>query len=372
MTASPSLLHVLDASAAPALDSIGVLIAHLADAGWPQAVVCLDAALHRRARARLSVDVALVTQRLGMSLTAAVPLRQQVARHQPAVAHAWGLAAAETLRLTSDELAFCVTVQAAPSDAELTRRLRALMARHVPIVAMNSQVHERVRRRGTPTQRCHLIRPPIDISLATTPARDACRAALGIPDNAPVLLTTPDPTRQGGQYDALWVAAVLEKCWPDVRLIMPGVGPDLPRVRGLGEANGLSHAMLTTGDRYEWPQLLAAADVLIAPFGGEADTTALAWAMVAGTPIVASALPAVTDLIRDGQTGLLAPPGAIQAFAGQVMRLVGDPALGARLGEAASESARRLFDASASVGQYVQLYLSLSAAGSAQQANLAG
>ena len=55
-------------------------------------------------------------------------------------------------------------------------------------------------------------------------------------------------------------------------------------------------------------------------------------AQAAGCPVVAGAEPGVRAVVRDGQSGILAPPGDAVALAGAVRRLLGDAALRAALG----------------------------------------
>src|SRR2546428_10595903 len=60
--------------------------------------------------------------------------------------------------------------------------------------------------------------------------------------------------------------------------------------------------------------------------------------MAAGETVVASGIGQFEEAIRDGASGLLCPPGDPQAFAGAQLRLAVDPALRARLGQAARRS----------------------------------
>jgi glycosyltransferase involved in cell wall biosynthesis len=57
--------------------------------------------------------------------------------------------------------------------------------------------------------------------------------------------------------------------------------------------------------------------------------------MAAGVPIVASDLPSLREVLRDGENGLLAPAGDADAFAAAVRRLLANPALADRLGRQA-------------------------------------
>jgi glycosyltransferase involved in cell wall biosynthesis len=70
---------------------------------------------------------------------------------------------------------------------------------------------------------------------------------------------------------------------------------------------------------------------------GVAAREAMAW----GRPVVASDVGGLRDAIEDEVTGLLVPPGDIQALRSAIERLLGDPELRARLGAAARESAPR-------------------------------
>src|SRR2546429_9663742 len=53
-----------------------------------------------------------------------------------------------------------------------------------------------------------------------------------------------------------------------------------------------------------------------------------------GTPVIASRVGGIPDIVEDGVSGLLVPPGDADALAAAVRRLRDDPALARRLGEA--------------------------------------
>jgi alpha-maltose-1-phosphate synthase len=57
-------------------------------------------------------------------------------------------------------------------------------------------------------------------------------------------------------------------------------------------------------------------------------------AMACGTPVVASAVGGIPEVVVDGETGLLVPPGDPGILAAALGRLLADPARGARLGTA--------------------------------------
>ena len=82
------------------------------------------------------------------------------------------------------------------------------------------------------------------------------------------------------------------------------------------------------------------AAVVCVPSLREGYGMAAAEAMAHGRPVVASATGGLLDLVEDGVTGLLVPPGDVPALRAAIERLLGDPELRARLGAAARERAR--------------------------------
>ena len=88
-------------------------------------------------------------------------------------------------------------------------------------------------------------------------------------------------------------------------------------------------------DRY------AACDVLVNPSLSEAFGMTVLEAMAAGLPVVVTRVGGMTDLVRDGETGLVVPPADPSALGDALMRLLSDPALRADLGRAARRYAEQ-------------------------------
>ena len=79
-------------------------------------------------------------------------------------------------------------------------------------------------------------------------------------------------------------------------------------------------------------------------------------AMWKGRPVVASAVGGIGDQIEDGRDGILLPdPRDLDAYAGALRRVLGDPGLARRLGEAARERARREFLGIRQLADYAEL-----------------
>jgi glycosyltransferase involved in cell wall biosynthesis len=79
-------------------------------------------------------------------------------------------------------------------------------------------------------------------------------------------------------------------------------------------------------------------------------------AMSHGKPVVASRLGGVPDAVEHGRTGLLVSPGDPDALAEALLRVVGDPKLAARMGQAGRERAARLFSWESIARDHLALY----------------
>ncbi|MGE5698790.1 MAG: glycosyltransferase family 4 protein [Deltaproteobacteria bacterium] len=136
---------------------------------------------------------------------------------------------------------------------------------------------------------------------------------------------------------------------PGSRLLVVGTGPERDRLAEDLTRRGLAPAATLTGAvrPEEIPGLLASMDAAVAPYPRREDfyfsPLKVFEYMAAGLPVAASRIGQIERLIRDGEDGILLPPGDSDALASALLRLARDPSLRARLGRAARERARKEF-----------------------------
>jgi glycosyltransferase involved in cell wall biosynthesis len=132
-----------------------------------------------------------------------------------------------------------------------------------------------------------------------------------------------------------------------VRLAVAGDGPLRPQVERA--ANGCAFPIASLGrvGASEVPAFLAAVDVLAVPSYDEGLPRVVLEAMAMQVPVVASSVGGIPEAIEDGRSGLLVAPGDEEALAAALDRVLEDPALGARLGEAARSRVLDEFNAEA-------------------------
>ncbi|HEU0130580.1 MAG TPA: glycosyltransferase family 4 protein [Mycobacteriales bacterium] len=127
---------------------------------------------------------------------------------------------------------------------------------------------------------------------------------------------------------------------PGVEATFAGDGPSRPAAEGRIRMPGFVSDVRP---------VLAAADVLALPSAAENCPLVVLQAMAAGLPIVASRVGGVPELVADGETGLLVPPGDPVALAAALRSLLGDAGLRARMGAAG----RARYEARYTVGHCV-------------------
>lgn len=248
----------------------------------------------------------------------------------------------------------------------------AVRASRVPVVATahTAQEQARVLRWGAATAARH-VRSRVDLWTAVSDDAAAtlaryCATEPRLVPNALALgaFATPElepradePARvlflgrleepRKGLAVALQAFARVSRDRPDVVLDVAGPG-DLDAVARtlrprLPEAVRRRVEPLGPVDLPEKAGLLARADVVLAPqLGGESFGIVVAEAMAAGAAVVASDLPAFRRLLRDGECGVLVPPGDVGAWTSSLCELLDDPDRRSFLGKQAQEAVSHL------------------------------
>jgi glycosyltransferase involved in cell wall biosynthesis len=158
--------------------------------------------------------------------------------------------------------------------------------------------------------------------------RASVRAALGIEAGAPMALYAGRVTADKG---LLVLCEALERV-AGLHLVVAGDGEALPGLRRRADRLPRLHLLGQVAPA-EVQQLLAAADLFVHPSCcAEGLPSSILEAAAAGLAILATPQGGTVEVIRSPAHGLLVPPGDAAALAGALARLVGDPALRARLG----------------------------------------
>jgi glycogen synthase len=186
---------------------------------------------------------------------------------------------------------------------------------------------------GVPAERITTIPSGFDPALFAAPHRDVL-PGVGRPRAGYV-------GRLAAQKRADLLVEAFGRMRSAAHLVIVGDGPEAARVRRLAAESPAAERITARGfvEHRAVPALLASLDVLVLPSAYEEMGSVLVEAMASGLPVVASAVGGIPEVVRDGETGLLVPPGDVAALTAALDRLAADPELRSRLATGARERA---------------------------------
>ena len=164
----------------------------------------------------------------------------------------------------------------------------------------------------------------------------AVRRELDIPDDAPVLGKIARMVPVKNHEQLLAAAPEIIARYPNVRFLLIGDGPLLDHLRARAAQMGMSDHFIFTGlvPRERIPEMIAVMDVLVHTALYEGLPRVLAQALAMGKPCVACDADGAREVVVPEETGYLVQPGDTSGLAAAVDRLLRDPQLRARMGEA--------------------------------------
>lgn len=230
------------------------------------------------------------------------------------------------------------------------------LQRHV--VAVSEAVEESILRglgRAVPVS---VVRNAVPVEdLARRPdAGLRFREQLGIDVDLPVVgqIAVFRPEKRLDRW--LEAAVELRQRVPECHFVLVGDGPERPALEAHAAARSLGSALHFAGLREDVRAALSAFDVLMISSRFEGLPLVLLEAMAASTPVVATAVGGVPEVVIDGETGLLLEDADAAALAGAVAGLLTDPERRHRLARAAAAHVTDHFSAEAAQRQLEKLY----------------
>jgi glycosyltransferase involved in cell wall biosynthesis len=274
-----------------------------------------------------------------------------VADYRPDILHAWRGAALGAVSLAVGRagrpLVVSQPLPPGPAGAILDRWL---LGRADRILAGGPAEADRCRRLGVPDAKVALVPP----GLNPVAGGDA-----GLLPGVRFLLCAGPLEPGKGFRDAIWAFDVLWRVFPDLHLVLVGSGPERQRLEQFTRVLDLGQRIYFTGNRPDLAGFLARAEVVWVPSLTETGIFVALEAMAAGRPVIASQLPGLAEVVANGVTGVLVPPGDKVALARQTRLLLDDEPRRRALGDAGRQRVRRHFAAADLVRRLAGLYREL-------------
>lgn len=298
--------------------------------------------------------VHMLALRRSFELPAAWRLARLLRRERADVLHTHTLAAGNALSRLAGRAAGVPVVSHLHIENHFRPATRALLARldsatarlAAALVAVSEDTKRAYEEQGYPAGRIRVVYNGVDL-----PRNGSA------PDNdPPVIGEIARYCDVKGQRELIQALAEV----PGTRLVL--AGRDLER-GGAYEAELVREAerlgvrdRIDLGFREDVGELLEELDVVALPSWTEGLPMSLLEAMAHGRPVVATPVGGTPEVVADGETGLLVPPRDPAALAAALRRLLDDPALRRRLGEAGRQRVAERFTASAMEDTILALY----------------
>jgi glycosyltransferase involved in cell wall biosynthesis len=224
-----------------------------------------------------------------------------------------------------------------PGIAIRFRTLRSVVDR---FICVSQHVANSLRQRfGVGPAKIAIVRNAIALDppgLERDARRATLRRQLDVGD-APLVLSVARLESEKGLSTLLDAAVAV----PSAIFLVAGEGSEREVLERRARQLELGNRFRLLGYRDDVRDLLVAADLFVLASSNEGFPLSVLEAMATRTPVIATAIGGTDEVVRDGQTGLLVPPGDPEALASAIGRLVADRSLAGRL----RDTARRHIEA---------------------------
>ena len=228
------------------------------------------------------------------------------------------------------------------------------------VVTVSGYVKEYLVREGVPGERIVVVPTGIDTGRFADDAAPAnLREELGLPPDALLVGSVAVLRNKKGHRFLLEAAPSVLARFPNAVFLIVGSGPQEKNLRDAIDSMGLSGSVRMLGHREDVPDVLLSLDLFVLPTVEEALGTAFLEAMAAGRAVVGCRVGGVPEVVEEGKTGLLVPPGDPAALADAIRSLLADGELRARMGAAGRQSVMARYSVEEMCRRMWEVYRSL-------------
>lgn len=245
-----------------------------------------------------------------------------------------------------------------PAERLGRRRLLAQRARHLVTVSENLRM-EMINRWLLPGERITSIPNGVDLAaFGSDYDCDSLRREFNLEPSHRVILNIGRIEPIKDHATLLEAFARVHQRRPECRLLLVGKG-ERAGLESQAAALGIRSAVLFAGLRREIPPILRMSAVYVNSSRFEGMSNTILEAMASRLPVVATAVGGNPELVRDGRTGYLVPPGDPASMADRLERLLGDPNLSAEMGREARRIVETHHSLDGMIRAYAELYTSV-------------
>lgn len=228
------------------------------------------------------------------------------------------------------------------------------------IVSVSDSDRERMIRWGIPPQKIVKIPNSVDVNeIDGISDTDRIRKALGLDPERPLVMQVGRLSAQKNPLAFVEGAAQVLQKRPDAQFALVGEGPMREAITQHAETLGLNGALRLLGWRDNAAAMMTAADVVSLTSEWEGMPHTLLEAMAKSRPIVTTDVNGCPDVVVDGKTGFLVPPGDTLVWAERIIDLLENPKLMDKMGRRGRERVIERFSQEQMITCIEELYVGL-------------
>lgn len=253
-------------------------------------------------------------------------------------------------------------------DYPLKNRLRYRFSYNFLATAViaNSEATKRALLRNAPwldPQRVHVIYNGIDPAPFRQPGEGNFRRHIGVEPGVPLIGFVGQLDERKGLQSLLPAFLQAHSRLPQCRLVLVGEGPLREWIENWRRQNGLTEALLLAGFHDRIEEVMRDIDLLVLPSLWEGFGIVLIEAMAAGKPCITTQISSMPEIVVDGETGRVVPPGESEALAAALIETMGNSDRAAAWGEAGRRRVEAHFTLDRMIDHLETLFASLIQAG---------
>lgn len=226
-------------------------------------------------------------------------------------------------------------------------------------VAVSGRIKNDLCAYGVPAEKIQIIHNALMLEeFPDDPERTAFREELRAEPGMAVIINIGRLSREKGQDIFLKAGRLLRDRGISIRLAFVGQGPDEPMLRDLAGKLNMTDVVFC-GHRKDMLPIYGGTDVVVQSSFTEGLPNVVLESLWMGVPTVATAVGGTAEVIEDGESGLLVPPGDPAALAGRIEQVLRDENLREHLIAGGRERIRQHFDIHRRVERMEALYTSM-------------
>lgn len=314
-----------------------------------------------RRRAEEGLELLPLVPRTEMDLSAAWRLSRAIKQLRPDVVHAH-----DPHGVAMSALALSMSTQPKRAPLVASRRVDFRLKKHALSQWKYDQVDrficasDAIRRiliaDGVAASRTVTVHEGIDLAHVAAAPPINLHEDLWLPHGAPIVGNIGALVPHKGQRHLVEAAALVVRQVPDARFVIAGEGELRSSLEHQIRHLGLEKHVVLAGFRPDVLSVLKAFDLFVMSSLTEGLGTSLLDAMACGKPIVATTAGGIPEVVQDGRTGVLVPPRDHDAMAAAIVKLLKDPSLRRRMGDAGLSRVNATFSAERMVAETLSVY----------------